>query len=155
MQLKLFHLVIFYICCGYSSAQSTIADIDQKVDFIKDKLETLDKVEKIKTDSTDQVFYFKNHKLVMVQVRDSSKIEKIVQWFFDNDKIFYSEMNWLDPDKGLILFSEKTYHKDGYMFAWLNNENTFSDTRSYEFKQLDIGIRKMAEKWLSVSETEE
>jgi len=137
----LFFVIAFFGLTNLFSQNSSIGGIEEIVSSLKSKLETWEKVEMVNTIETKKYFYYKENDLQLASVQQiEKKIEKNVQWYFLNKQLLYSETNWLDTASGKLLYTEKTYHANGNLIAWLNNESTFVDSNSPEFKNLDKSL---------------
>lgn len=111
-----------------------------------------EQVEKAKNDSSLTNFSHSNQGLKLFVVKETGKILKMVEWYFFEDNLIYTETNWWDPIQNKLLFSEKTYHQKGKLIAWLKSESTFADSNSEEFRKFDRELQKYAAKLLKSEE---
>lgn len=155
MLLKIIPHIALFLCLGSGSLFSqskSLGEIDQRVSFLKTRDGLDDQIEKARNDSSLSNFSHANEGLKFFMVKESGKTVKLVEWYFLEDYLIYTETNWWDPIRNKLLFTEKTYHQKGKMIAWIKSETTFADSNSEEFKKLDRDLQKYAAKLLKGDE---
>lgn len=134
---KKFSILLFlFFTIRIFSQNNSIAEIDKTIQQIKSHLESFERIEKLNSPEGNKYAYFNEGELQLISVNETGKVEKTVQWFYHDKILIYTETNWLSAE-GKLLYSEKTYHYNGSLIAWLNSENTFVDSSSPEFIKLD------------------
>lgn len=142
---SLFFLLGIFTLLNLHSQNMSIGEIDKHVELTRQHIEELEEVKRFDTDTAKRTLYFKGKELKVVAVRGKSdKIEKSVQWYFHKRSLLYTETNWSDSTTGRQLFTERTYHNNGDLIAWINSENSFVDSSSPEFNKLDRELRAYA-----------
>jgi hypothetical protein len=138
-KLNLLPLLLFLGFKGLS--QNTVAMIDAVVEQIKSDLAECRKVEEVNSEQGYRWLFYRNEEPVVIEVMERGRIEKQVTWFFYNKQLVYTETVWMDSIAGRKVHAEKTYHYQEAMIAWINNETTFVDASSDEFRDLDKALR--------------
>lgn len=147
--------ILFFICLGSAtlfSQTKSLGEIDQQILYLKTRDGLENRIEKVKDDSSMTSFSHSNEGLKLFIVKESGKTVKMVEWYFFEEQLIYTETNWWDPVRNKLLFNEKTYHQKGKLIAWINSENTFADSNSEEFRKLDRELQKYATKLLKAEE---
>lgn len=123
---------IFYLN-DISSEQ--VKSIDKQLQEIKGSLKNYQKVEKQKSADGYKYIYKNDSEIQIISVFYLDKnINKKVDWYFSNNKLFYCEQCWTNIETSKIVNLEKFYLKDEQLFAWIKSENTLVDDKTDEFK---------------------
>ncbi|MCU0360517.1 MAG: hypothetical protein MUF75_07335 [Bacteroidia bacterium] len=138
-KLSLLTVVLFFGLKGQS--QNTVALIDLVVGEITSELAECRKVEEVNSEQGYRWLYYRNDEPVLIEIMERGRIEKHVTWFFYNKQLVYTETVWMDSIAGRKVHTEKTYHYQEAMIAWINNETTFVDASTDEFRDLDKTLR--------------
>lgn len=142
---RLFYMTILLLgSLALLSQPRSIKDIDELVHRIQQERDHYEEVNVVNTLTLQKQFYYKEDILQIVALRYPEKIEKIQNLYFSQNHLVFTETQWLDTLKGRLLYTEKTYHAQDAMFAWLNTENTFVDSDTPEFKSQDADLRRYA-----------
>ena len=148
MNLKTLFLIIgyFILKADFCAQNSSLGDIDQHVALLREGINSFEKIEKITSGFGVQFVYLKDGDVQIITVTAKGKVEKQVEWFYKKGVLLYTETNWSDSASLKPLFKEKTYHTNGTMIAWLDNDNSFVDSSSPKFKKLEKEINAYATK---------
>ncbi|PBQ34145.1 hypothetical protein CNR22_20990 [Sphingobacteriaceae bacterium] len=114
-----------------------ITDIERTVFYMKEGIEVFEKVQKEKTATSQIYIYYHKAEPQIIRFQKKEKLEKIVDWYYFEQILIYTESNWQDTTSGKVLFTEKTYHHNGSLIAWLTSENTFVNSTLPEYKSLE------------------
>ena len=146
MKLKTLLLIVCFVTLKTSlfSQKISLGDIDQQVAVLKEGKESFEKIEKMNSNIGARFVYIKDEDVQIITVTAKGKIEKQVEWFYKKGILLYTETNWSDSASLKPLFKEKTYHNNGTMIAWLDNENSFVDSSSPKFKKLEKELNTYA-----------
>lgn len=117
--------------------EGSIGDIERTVFYMKEGIDIFEKVQKEKTSTTQTNVYYVKAEPQIIRFQKKEKIEKIVDWYYFEQILIYTESRWQDTASGKVLYTEKTYHHNGALIAWLTSENTFVDANSPDYKSLE------------------
>jgi hypothetical protein len=138
----------------YSQANSALkkplADQAAQIDKIKKEIKANMKSYTKTIDISDSISYqysykmSKELKLISVGTVDRKQnLAKIVDWYFNNGQLIYTEQNYKERSSNKILETEKFYLNNENLFAW-SQEGTWKDPNSAEFKQAATGLHAYA-----------
>jgi hypothetical protein len=119
------------------SAQKMIG-ISKITEAIKLNIGTLKKVEIQKDILGYKEAYFKTNslQLIKVLVKDNG-IEKLIEWYYAEGKLIYSEANWTDITTKKAVNKVQCYFDKDHLITWIDFGNKFLDPNSLEFKERD------------------
>lgn len=117
--------------------EGTIGDIERTVFYMKEGIDIFQKVQKEKTATTQTNVYYVKAEPQIISFQKKEKLEKIVDWYYFEQILIYTESRWQDTASGKVLYTEKTYHHNGALIAWLTSENTFVDSTTPDYKRLE------------------
>lgn len=149
MKLKLLFVLITLQMPFFCLGQIEISNIDKYVQEVKNKLPSIEKIERINDTRGSNFAYFegKNLKLIAVKSLDPTT-EKNVEWYFVDGQLTYCETNWVDTQTRKNIFKEKLYLHCGNLISWTNsNSNTFCASSS-EFKKMNIDLIEYSKKMI-------
>lgn len=147
--------LFFLFCLGtlrLFPQSKSIGEIDERISLLRERDGLEDQIEKARNDSSLSNLSHSSKDLRLFLIKEGGKIVKLVEWYFFEDYLIYTETNWWDPIQNKLLFSEKTYHEKGRLIAWIKSESSFADSNSEEFRRLDKELQKYAAKLLKGEE---
>src|SRR5690349_20840364 len=96
---NLLHIVIFLLTGSISLFAQTksLGEIDERVLYLKERDGLSEQIEKARKDSSLTNFSHTNQGLKLFIVKESGKTVKMVEWYFFDDYLIYTESNWWNP----------------------------------------------------------
>lgn len=125
---------------------NTIKSVDATILNWREKDQLAAQVNEKMQDSSRWEFQQVSEHLYLEINRESEKTIKLCEWYFEGEVLLYTETSWWNIFKNERLYTEKTYHQDGKLMAWLTSENSFANSNSAEFRQRDRELRELQKK---------
>lgn len=111
-----------------------IKDIEKIAQSINNNIKTFQMIELFRDSLSFRDVYVKDNVLQLIKVHFiENKIEKNVDWYFQNEKLIYAESIWINIDTKKTVSHLKCYFNNLHMIAWLN-EGKYVNSNSPEFK---------------------
>jgi hypothetical protein len=140
MKTLTFVILFFFpisLLLAQDNTNNTIVEIERNVFYMKTGIDSFEKVELEKTPNSHKYVYYNKSEPLIISFQKREKLEKDMDWYYFDKVLIYTETNWQDTTSGKILYTEKTYHHNGALIAWLNSESTFVDSNTPEYKSLE------------------
>jgi len=130
---------LFMAQATYSQTkQEQMTNIDQKKQDIDNNIGSYQKSMKFK-DGTNSKSVFKDGnelKMVSISIIDEN-VDKKVQWYFENGKLIYAQVEWTNISTGILVNNQRTYVDNKQAFSWIKAGNVSVSSSSREFKDMD------------------
>lgn len=118
-----------------------LSGIDEVKEVIKKNIGSYQKKEKFKNSTGYNRAYFKGQELQLISVYYKDTItEKNVEWYFQHEKLIYSQQLWTDIKTKDTLDYERFYLNNERLIAWLKF-NKKVDTASEAFRKVATKMR--------------
>lgn len=155
MKSKIFTISFFFALNANCFSQNTIELIDAVILEMKNEEASYRQQEKFVNETGSRVVFYKEKEPKVIRVKEQGRIEKNVAWYYNNHELIYTETIWKDSVSGKFLYKEKTYHYGNGLIAWLDNEGSFVEAASDEYKLLDKKLSSYGKKMFDEAELQE
>lgn len=140
-------IVLMTIFTSGILAKSTERDLEKikiTIDKIDSEISTYKKIEQFKDSEGSRYSYVENGKLRKVSVDTKHEgLNKKVDWYFENEKLIYSEQKWIDSENKIVN-NEKIFLSENKIISWIKTDGQKVDEKSQEFIDHELKLIEYA-----------